>query len=74
MTRLIRQGGQPRLVGRMLKALDLEALPWDEKLAWASRDPIFRKLLTPPQTRPRARVQLVQRFAGAFMIPTGHKS
>lgn len=38
MTKLIRQGGEPRLVERLLKALDLEVLPWDEELAWASRD------------------------------------
>ena len=38
MTKLIRHGGQPRLVERLLKALDLEVLPCDEELAWASRD------------------------------------
>ncbi len=38
MTKLIRQGGEPLLVERLLKALDLEVLPWDEELAWASRD------------------------------------
>lgn len=38
MTKLIRRGGDPRLVERLLKALDLEVLPWDEELAWASRD------------------------------------
>ena len=38
MTRLIRQGGEPRLVERLLKALDLEVVPWDEELAWAGRD------------------------------------
>jgi PIN domain nuclease of toxin-antitoxin system len=38
MTRLIRQGGEPRLVERLLRALDLEVTPWDEELAWASRD------------------------------------
>ena len=64
MTKLIRQGGEPRLVERLLKALDLDVLPWDEELAWASRDLIFGKLLTSPQTRPRARVQLIQRLAG----------
>ena len=37
MTKLIRQGGEPRLVERLLRALDLEAIPWDEELAWASR-------------------------------------
>jgi PIN domain nuclease of toxin-antitoxin system len=38
MTKLIRQGGEPRVVERLLKALDLEVLPWDEELAWAGRD------------------------------------
>jgi PIN domain nuclease of toxin-antitoxin system len=38
MTKLIRQGGEPRLVERLLKALDLEVIPWDEDLAWAGRD------------------------------------
>ena len=38
MTKLIRQGGEPRMVERLLKALDLEVLPWDEELSWASRD------------------------------------
>lgn len=38
MTKLIRQGGEPRLVERLLKALDLEVIPWDEGLTWASRD------------------------------------
>jgi len=38
MTKLIRQGGEPRLVERLLRALGLEVIPWDEELAWASRD------------------------------------
>src|SRR5205823_4437031 len=38
MTKLIRQGGEPNQVERLLKALDLEVIPWDEELAWASRD------------------------------------
>jgi ribonuclease VapC len=38
MTKLIRQGGEPRVVERLLKAPDLEVIPWDEELAWASRD------------------------------------
>ena len=38
MTKLIRQGGEPRLVERLLKALDLEVIPWDEELALAGRD------------------------------------
>ena len=38
MTKLIRQGGESRLVERLLRALGLEVIPWDEELAWASRD------------------------------------
>ena len=38
MTKLIRHGGEPRLVERLLRALDLEVIPWDAELAWASRD------------------------------------
>lgn len=38
VTKLIRQGGEPRLVERLLRALHLEVIPWDEELAWASRD------------------------------------
>lgn len=38
MTKLIRQGGEPRLVERLLRALDLDVVPWDEELAWAGRD------------------------------------
>lgn len=38
MTKLIRQGGEPRLVERWLQSLGLEVIPWDEELAWASRD------------------------------------
>ena len=38
MTKLIRLGGEPRLVERLLRALDLEIIPWDERLAWESRD------------------------------------
>ena len=38
MTKLIRLGGEPRLVERLLRALGLEVIPWDEELAWASRD------------------------------------
>ena len=38
ITKLIRQGGEPRLVERLLRALDLEVIPWDEELAWAGRD------------------------------------
>ena len=36
MTKLIRQGGEPRLVERLLRALNIEVIPWDEDLAWAS--------------------------------------
>ena len=38
MTKLIRRGGESRLVERLLRALGLEVIPWDEELAWASRD------------------------------------
>jgi ribonuclease VapC len=38
ITKLIRQGGEPRLVERLLGALDLEVIAWDEELAWAGRD------------------------------------
>jgi len=38
MTKLVRQGGEPRLVERLLRDLGLEVIPWDEELAWASRD------------------------------------
>ena len=38
MTKLIRQGGEARLVERLLRSLDLDVIPWDEELAWASRD------------------------------------
>jgi ribonuclease VapC len=38
MTKLIRRGSQSRLVERLLRALNIEVIPWDEELAWASRD------------------------------------
>ena len=38
MTKLIHKGGGPRLVEHYLKGLALEVLPWDEELAWESRD------------------------------------
>lgn len=38
MTKLIRHGGEPRLVERLLRALELEVVPWDEELTWAGRD------------------------------------
>jgi PIN domain nuclease of toxin-antitoxin system len=34
----IRAGGEPRLVERYLRGLQLEIKPWDEELAWESRD------------------------------------
>ena len=38
MAKLIRAGGEPRLVERYLRGLQLEIVPWDEELAWESRD------------------------------------
>ncbi len=38
MGKLIRAGGEPRLVERYLRGLSLEIMPWDEELAWESRD------------------------------------
>ena len=38
MAKLIRAGGEPRLVERYLRGLQLEIMPWDEELAWESRD------------------------------------
>jgi PIN domain nuclease of toxin-antitoxin system len=38
MAKLIRAGGEPRLVERYLRGLQLEIMPWDEGLAWESRD------------------------------------
>jgi ribonuclease VapC len=38
ITKLIRQGGEPKLVERYLRGLPLEVVPWDEELAWESRD------------------------------------
>ena len=38
ITKLIRAGGEPRLVERYLRGLQLEIMPWDEELAWESRD------------------------------------
>ena len=32
------KGGEPRLVERLLQDLSLEVLPYDEELAWASRE------------------------------------
>ena len=37
MAKLIRAGGEPRLVERYLRGLQLEIVPWDEELAWESR-------------------------------------
>jgi ribonuclease VapC len=36
--KLIRKGGEPRLVERYLRALPMPILPWDEELAWESAD------------------------------------
>jgi PIN domain nuclease of toxin-antitoxin system len=38
IAKLIRAGGGPRLVKRYLRGLQLEIMPWDEELAWESRD------------------------------------
>jgi ribonuclease VapC len=38
MTKLIRQGAEPKLVEHYLRALSLDVVPWDEELAWESRD------------------------------------
>jgi PIN domain nuclease of toxin-antitoxin system len=38
MAKLIRAGGEPRLVERYLRGLQFEIIPWDEELAWESRD------------------------------------
>ena len=38
ITKLMRKGGEPRLVERYLRGLPLPILPWDEELAWESRD------------------------------------
>ena len=38
ITKLIRKGGEPRRVERYLRGLPMPILPWDEELAWESRD------------------------------------
>jgi ribonuclease VapC len=38
ITKLIRKGGEPRMVERYLRALSVPVLPWGEELAWESRD------------------------------------
>jgi ribonuclease VapC len=38
ITKLIRKGADPALTERYLRGLELEVLPWDETLAWESRD------------------------------------
>lgn len=38
ITKLIRQGGEPRLVERYVRGLSLEVVPWSEELSWAGRD------------------------------------
>jgi PIN domain nuclease of toxin-antitoxin system len=37
-SKLVHKGGDQRLVARLLQDLALEVLPFDEELAWASRD------------------------------------
>ena len=41
MAELIRAGGEPRLVERYLRGLQLEIVPWDEELAW---DALYRPM------------------------------
>jgi ribonuclease VapC len=38
ITKLTRKGGEPRLMERYLRGLPMPILPWDEELAWESRD------------------------------------
>jgi PIN domain nuclease of toxin-antitoxin system len=38
ITKLTRKGGEPRLVERYLRSLPPPILPWDEEMAWESRD------------------------------------
>jgi PIN domain nuclease of toxin-antitoxin system len=38
ITKLTRKGGEPRQVERYLRGLPMPILPWDEGLAWESRD------------------------------------
>ena len=38
LTKLVHKGGDPRLTAGLLRGLELEVLPFDEELAWASRD------------------------------------
>lgn len=38
LTNLVHKGGEPRLTEHLLRDLKLEVLPFDEELAWASRD------------------------------------
>lgn len=38
LTKLMHKGGDPRLAERLLRDLELDVLPFDEELAWASRD------------------------------------
>jgi PIN domain nuclease of toxin-antitoxin system len=38
IAKLVRAGGEPGLVERYLRGLQLEIVPWDEELAWESRD------------------------------------
>jgi PIN domain nuclease of toxin-antitoxin system len=38
IAKLTRKGGEPSLVERYLRGLPMPILPWDEELAWESRD------------------------------------
>ncbi|HEY1338917.1 MAG TPA: type II toxin-antitoxin system VapC family toxin [Bryobacteraceae bacterium] len=37
-TKLIRRGGDPKLVERYLRGMPLQIVPWDEALVWESLD------------------------------------
>lgn len=38
LTKLVHKGGEPRLTEHLLRGLELEILPFDEQLAWATRE------------------------------------
>ena len=38
ITKLTRKGGEPRFVERYLRGMPMPVVPWDEDLAWESRD------------------------------------
>jgi PIN domain nuclease of toxin-antitoxin system len=38
LTKLVHKGAEPRLAERLLRDLKLEVLPFDEELAWESRE------------------------------------